>query len=63
LAKRLGTTFTPHQARHTFATRRTNDGATAHDLVLTGNWADLNSVKRYTRVDIERARSVINRVK
>jgi integrase len=63
LAKRLGTTFTPHQARHTFATRRTNDGATAHDLVLTGNWADLKSVKRYTRVDIERARSVINRVK
>lgn len=63
LTKRLGVRFTPHMARHTFATQLAAGGASSFDLLATGNWTDLKSVKRYTRLDRERARTVINRLK
>lgn len=63
LTEKLGVRFTPHMARHSFATWLVNAGATGFDLLATGNWSDLKSVKRYTRLDRERARTVINRLK
>lgn len=63
LTKQLGVRFTPHMARHSFATWLVSSGASSFDLLATGNWTDLKSVKRYTRLDRDRARSVINRLK
>lgn len=63
LTKKLGVRFTPHMARHSFATWLVGAGASGFDLLATGNWTDLKSVKRYTRLDRNRARSVINSIK
>lgn len=61
LCKKLGFYFTPHMARHSFATWAVNDGVSLPELMEAGGWKDVKSVQRYGRVDRERVRAVLNR--
>ena len=63
LCKRVGIKFTPHQARHSFATWLVNEGVSLAEHMEAGGWRDHKSVLRYGRVDQDRARAVINRIK
>lgn len=63
LCKACGVAFTPHRARHSFATWLVNDGATLPDVMEAGGWLDHKSVLRYARLNQERVRSTINRIK
>ncbi len=62
LCKRLGIAFTPHMARHSFATWLVNEGVTVPDLMEAGGWRDHKSVLRYARVNQGRVRAVINKI-
>lgn len=62
LTKRLRISFTPHQARHSFATWLVNRGVSLPELMEAGGWADPKSVMRYGRVDQDRVRQVIHKV-
>ncbi len=59
--KRLGIKFTPHQARHSFATWLVNEGVSLPELMEAGGWRDPKSVMRYGKVDQARVREVIHR--
>jgi integrase len=59
----LGIHFTPHMARHSFATWLVNEGVTVPELMEAGGWKDHKSVLRYARVDAKRVRGVINKIK
>lgn len=62
LCKNTGVQFTPHMARHSFATWLVNDGVTLPEIMEAGGWRDHKSVLRYARVDQARARRTINRI-
>lgn len=47
LCKRLGVRFTPHMARHAFASALSEAGATDHDLVDVGSWTSHKSIRPY----------------
>lgn len=63
LCRRLKIQFTPHMARHSFATWLVNDGASPQEVMEAGGWQDHKSVLRYAKLDPTRIRSVINRIK
>jgi integrase len=62
LVKSLGIPFTPHVARHSFATWHHDRGASEIELQKLGRWNHPQSVKRYTKVDVERVRAGINKI-
>lgn len=62
LRKATGIAFTPHQARHSFATWLVEAGAEMTDLMEAGGWKDPKSVARYARPGRDRIRAMINRV-
>src|SRR5690606_7276569 len=59
LLKSLGMAFTPHQARHTFATMLVNLGESLDPLP---HWRDPKSRARYGRADLERQRQIMERL-
>lgn len=63
LTERLGVRFTPHMARHEFASVLRAHGATPRDLVDAGTWTSERSTARYDRAPAERARALVNAVK
>ena len=63
LCDKLKVKFTPHQARHEWATVRNEDQCTAADMVSANTWTSERSVAGYTEVTIDHARSVLNRGK
>jgi integrase len=63
LAKGLGVTFTPHMARHQFASDlRRVAGAVDRDITDVGTWTSEKSVKRYTGTPDKHAHDVIGRL-
>lgn len=62
LREATGIHFTPHRARHSFATWLVEAGAEMTDLMEAGGWRDPKSVARYGRPGRERVRSMINSV-
>ena len=62
LCKKTGIYFTPHMARHTFATLFMAKGGSLPDLMEGGRWEDERSALRYTSPDVERVRKAINRL-
>jgi integrase len=63
LCQKAGIRFTPHMARHSFATWLNADGASTKEIMEAGGWRDHKSVMRYTHVDERRVRATINRIK
>lgn len=63
ICKKLGIYFTPHMARHSFATWLVNDGASPQEVMEAGGWQDHKSVLRYAKLDPTRIRAVINRIR
>jgi len=61
IATRLKIRLTPHMLRHEWASARNEDGATASDLESAGSWTSTQSLKDYTDVSIDHARSILNR--
>lgn len=61
-SRRVGVRFTPHMARHSFATWLANDGVSAQELMEAGGWRDHKSVMRYAKLNQARVRSIINRI-
>lgn len=59
LCKRLGVTFTPHMARHAFASDLNAAGATDADLMNAGSWTSMRAIARYTEVDRNHARATL----
>ena len=57
----LGITFTPHQARHLFATDLNDGGATPADICNVGSWTSPKSVERYIGATEKRQRAVLSR--
>ena len=55
--------FTPHMARHSFATWLGADGVSPFEIMKAGAWKDHRSVSRYTDVDARRVRVTINKIK
>lgn len=55
--------FTPHMARHSFATWRVNEGASPQEIMDAGGWESINSVMRYAKLDPTRIRATVDRVK
>ncbi len=62
LVKQLGIAFTPHVARHSFATWHHDRGASKLELQKLGRWQHPQSVERYTKIDVERIRVGINKI-
>jgi integrase len=62
ICRKAGVVFTPHMARHAFATLRAAEGASTQEIMEAGAWRDHKSVLRYTRIDQQRVRATINRV-
>jgi integrase len=63
LCKRLGVDFTPHMARHAYATSLNDLGASSHHIAASSTWTSVKSVDHYITVDQDRTREVINRRK
>jgi integrase len=61
LTKKLGVRFTPHMARHSFATWKVNEDVDTLTLMAIGGWRDPKSVKRYGSVSRERERAALRR--
>lgn len=59
LCREVGVTFTPHMARHAFASDLNAAGATAADLTNAGSWTSPKSTARYTEVDRGHARATL----
>lgn len=59
LCQRLGVQFTPHQARHAFASDLNASGATDETIAAVGSWTSTKSVTRYTDVSKDEARGVL----
>jgi integrase len=51
LCQAAGVAFTPHCARHSFATWLGADGASTKEIMDAGAWRDYRSVLRYTSVE------------
>lgn len=60
LCDRLAIRFTPHMARHEFASGLNEQRASQADIAEAGSWTSDKSIARYTSVDTERARTLIN---
>lgn len=58
----LGIYFTPHMARHSFATWLANEGVSPLELMEAGGWKDHKSVIRYAKLDPTRVRSIIGKI-
>jgi integrase len=63
LCRKAAIFFTPHMARHSFATWLNAEGASTKEIMEAGGWRDHKSVMRYTHVDERRVRATINRIK
>ena len=63
LKKELGIRFTPHMARHEFASARNEVGSTPSDLKEASSWTTIQSIERYTEVDLKQAKKTVNRAK
>lgn len=63
LCRATGVAFTPHQARHSFATWLGAEGASVKEIMEAGAWLDYRSVLRYAKVDLPRVRATMNRIK
>jgi integrase len=63
LRQKTGIFFTPHMARHSFATWLHSEGASTKEIMEAGGWRDHKSVMRYTSVDERRVRATINRIR
>ena len=59
LCAALGLEFTPHCARHSFATNLHDEGASLMDLLEVGSWTSLRAIERYIAVRPARARAVL----
>lgn len=63
LCAKVGFRFTPHMARHSFATWLASEGVSTKDIMEAGAWRDFKSVMRYTKVDERQVRSTINKIR
>lgn len=63
LTKQLGIKFTPHMARHSFATWLVDQGGDDHDLLATRNWTSLQSTRKYTKISKHRAQEALGKLK
>jgi len=63
LTRKLGVRFTPHMARHSFATWLVDRGEDDHGLLATQNWRDPKSVKRYTKTNPNRIKMTLGKLK
>jgi integrase len=63
LCQKVGIYFTPHMARHSFATWLHAEGASLQEIMEAGGWRDHKSAMRYAAVDIPRVRATINKIK
>jgi integrase len=63
LCSRAGIFFTPHMARHSFATWLAAEGASEFEIMKAGAWRDHRSVFRYTSVDVQQVRATINKIR
>jgi integrase len=62
LCGKRGIHFTPHMARHEFASSlRERSGATARDIMDAGTWTSDRSTARYDHSSAERVRDLVNR--
>lgn len=61
LCRRLGVRFTPHMARHEFASSLNAVGATNASIAAAGSWTSVRSVERYTEVDREEVRDTLGK--
>lgn len=59
----VGIHFTPHMARHSFATWLSQDGANLKEIMQAGGWSDHKSVLRYTKIDEKQVRATLNRIR
>lgn len=59
LCKAVGVRFTPHMARHTFATLLVEEGASLKDVMEAGGWKSIASVARYVGSNVERQRKLV----
>jgi integrase len=62
IRKRLGIKFTPHMARHSFASWLASEGVSPLELMEAGGWKDHKSVIRYAKLDPTRVRRTINKL-
>jgi integrase len=60
--QKLGIYFTPHMARHSFATWLANEGVSPLEIMEAGGWKDHKSVMRYAKLDPTRVRAVIGKI-
>lgn len=60
---KLGFLFTPHMARHSFATWLANEGVSPLEIMEAGGWKDHKSVLRYAKLDPTRVRTIIGKIK
>ena len=64
LCRQLGIDFTPHMARHAFASGlRERAGATARDIRDAGTWTSERSTARYDHASAERVRALLGRLR
>lgn len=62
LCAKVGVRFTPHMARHSFATWLANKGVSPIELMEAGGWRDHKSVLRYAKLDPTRVRKTIEKL-
>ncbi len=62
LCRRLGLVFTPHVARHSFATWLVDAGVNLRDVMDAGGWSDHKSVFRYVGSNVERVRKAVDQL-
>lgn len=62
LCKATGIFFTPHMARHTFATLLVDENASLIDVKDAGGWKSLKSVERYVADNVERVRRAVDKL-
>jgi integrase len=63
LCRKAGVVFTPHMARHSFATWLVDDGASTKDVMEAGGWKDVRAALRYMKIDERRVRTLINKIR
>jgi len=61
LTRATGLRFTPHMARHAFASELRERGATSRDIVDVGTWTFARSTERYQSATSEHVRALIRR--
>jgi integrase len=62
ICKAAGVRFTPHMARHDFATDLNDQDVSTVDIVNAGTWTSTKSVERYIKSHQGRARAVLGRL-